>query len=177
MSDLFHEEVPDEFIAKVFAVIARNPRHDFLILTKRADRLSSISKGLSWPGNTWLGVSVESHSYLNRIDQLRKTTAKTKFISFEPLLGNVGGLDLSGIDWAIVGGESGWHARRMEESRVIGIKDQCQQQGVSFYFKQWGGTNKKKAGRILQSQTWDEMPLYRQDGVHRETTSVLKPIL
>ena len=158
MSDLFHESVPDEFLARVFAVMRRASWHTFQVLTKRADRLAVIASALNWPPNVWMGVSVESRGYLDRLDRLRSVPAAVRFISFEPLLEPLGGMDLRGIDWAIVGGESGPGARRVEASWVVDIRNQCVAAGVPFFFKQWGGTNKKKAGRLLEGRTWDDLP-------------------
>jgi len=158
MSDLFHKEVPLEFILRVFDVMNQASWHQFQILTKRAGRLLQLDPSLPWAENIWMGVSVETERYTNRIDALRQTHAAIKFLSLEPLLGPLPNLNLSGIDWVIVGGESGPRARPMKEEWVLDIRDQCNDQGVPFFFKQWGGTNKKKAGRMLQSRTWDEMP-------------------
>ncbi len=158
MSDLFHEDVSDEFIQRVFDVMNRAPRHTFQVLTKRAERLAKVSDLLPWGENIWMGVSVENAVYKSRIDLLRKTKAQVKFISFEPLIDNVGKLNLRGIDWAIVGGESGPLARYMSPEWVADLRDQCMAQKVPFFFKQWGGVNKKKAGRLLDGRTWDEMP-------------------
>lgn len=158
MSDLFHKYVPLEYLQKVFAVMNASQRHIFQVLTKRAERLSEIVSHVEWSNNIWLGVTVENDKYKDRIDALRDTTASIKFISFEPLLGDMGHIDLTGIDWAIVGGESGPHARPMKEDWVINIKNQCEQQGTLFYFKQWGGANKKKAGRTLLDRIWDDIP-------------------
>jgi protein gp37 len=159
MSDLYHKDVPFEFIAKVFDVMRRCPRHQFKILTKRADRLEEVSPRLEWPDNVWQGVSVENAGYSFRIDHLRRTGAKTKFLSIEPLLGPIPQLDLAGIDWVIVGGESGPGARPMRQEWVEEILSQCEQAGVPLFFKQWGGVNKKKAGRELNGRTYDELPL------------------
>jgi len=158
MSDLFHKDVPLEFIQRVFGVMREAAQHTFQVLTKRADRLAEITAEIDWPANVWMGVSVETERYLWRVDCLRATGARTKFLSLEPLLGPLPGLDLAGIDWAIVGGESGPGARRMEEKWVLEIKDLCELTAVPFFFKQWGGVNKKKAGRFLLGRTWDEMP-------------------
>ena len=158
MSDLFHEQVPESFIQKVFDVMRRAHWHRFQVLTKRAKRLERLSPKIEWPPNVWMGVSVESFKYLSRVDHLRRTGASIKFLSLEPLLGPLPRLDLEGIDWVIVGGESGPHARPMRESWVIEIRDKCRLAGVPFFFKQWGGKNKKKAGRLLQGRTWSEMP-------------------
>lgn len=159
MSDLFHKEVSIEFIQNVFDVMNNAPWHNFQILTKRSDRLVELDPILKWASNIWMGVSVENEDYLYRIDDLRKTRAYIKFISFEPLLGPVGKLDLKGIDWVIVGGESGPGARKIEQSWVIDIRDQCNTRHIPFFFKQWGGVQRKKAGRVLEGRTWDEMPL------------------
>jgi protein gp37 len=158
MSDLFHEDVPLDYIQRVFDVMRRAHWHRFQILTKRADRLADLDPELDWPPNVWMGVSVENLDHVDRIDHLRRTRARVKFLSLEPLLGPLPGLNLRGIDWAIVGGESGPGARPVEESWILGIRDQCREAGVAFFFKQWGGLNKKKTGRLLEGRTWDEMP-------------------
>ena len=158
MSDLFHKDVPLEFIKKVFKVMNENPQHTFQVLTKRADRLLKVHKTLNWTHNIWMGVSVEDSRVVNRINLLRKTNARTKFLSCEPLIGELNNLNLDKIDWVIVGGESGRKARHMEEDWVLDIMDQCKESGVAFFFKQWGGTNKKKTGRLLNGRTYDEMP-------------------
>jgi protein gp37 len=160
MSDLFHDDVPLEFIKRVFDVMARAHWHRFQVLTKRAERLANVAPKLLWTANVWMGVSVENADYLWRIDHLRKTCAAVKFLSLEPLLGPLSALDLRGIDWVIVGGESGFRARAMNEGWVVEIRQQCQRAGVPFFFKQWGGVNKKKAGRLLDGRTWDEMPAH-----------------
>jgi protein gp37 len=158
MSDLFHKDVPLKFILQMFDVMRRAHWHRFQILTKRADRLSEISTRLPWKSNIWMGVSVENNDYTFRIDHLRKTEAHVKFLSLEPLLGPLPDLDLRGIGWVIVGGESGPGARPMDSSWAIDIRDQCLAAGVPFFFKQWGGIRKKKTGRQLEGRTWDEMP-------------------
>jgi protein gp37 len=158
MSDLFHKDVPLEFIARVFDVMRRASWHQFQVLTKRAERLEDVSSSLFWPENVWMGVSVESSTYCSRIDRLRRTPARVRFLSLEPLLGPLPDLDLTGIDWVIVGGESGRSARPMDERWVLDIQDQCRVARVAFFFKQWGGRNKKRAGRTLSGRTWDEMP-------------------
>jgi protein gp37 len=158
MSDLFHRDVPDEYIQRVFNVMRRASRHRFQVLTKRSQRLARLSKSIDWPANVWMGVSVESAAYQFRIDHLRETDARVKFLSLEPLLGPLPALNLRRIDWAIVGGESGPGARPMNGEWVIDIRNQCKDAGVPFFFKQWGGTNKKKSGRLLENRTWDEMP-------------------
>lgn len=159
MSDLFHEDVPDTFIFKVFNIMYRASWHQFQILSKRSDRLREMSPRLPWGHNIWMGVSVENHKYEYRIEHLRQTGARIKFLSLEPLLGPVGHLCLKGIDWVIVGGESGPKARPLYPEWVMEIRDQCLDANVAFFFKQWGGVRKKKAGRQLEGRTWDEMPL------------------
>ncbi len=159
MSDLFHEEVPDEFIFNTFSVMQQAHWHRYQILTKRSERLRKLGAQLSWRPNIWMGVTVENSDYTNRVDHLCYTGAHIKFLSLEPLLGPIPNLKLEGIDWVIVGGESGPMARPMKESWVKEILDQCQNAGVPFFFKQWGGVNKKKAGRILEGRTWDSMPV------------------
>jgi protein gp37 len=158
MSDLFHPEVPLEFIQKVFEVMNNTLQHTYQVLTKRAERLYELHHKLSWTGNIWMGVSVEDERVTSRIDFLRETNAKTKFISCEPLIGPLKNLNLQNINWVIVGGESGRKARPMNELWVWEIKQQCQEQEAAFFFKQWGGINKKKAGRELAGRTYDEMP-------------------
>jgi protein gp37 len=158
MSDLFHEDVPFDFIQKVFNVMSRARQHNFQVLTKRAERLQELAKKLPWPSNVWIGVSVESADYVYRIEHLRRVPAATRFVSFEPLLAGVGELDLTDIHWAIVGGESGPGARPMQPEWALSIRDQCQAQSVPFFFKQWGGVHKKKAGRLLEGRVWDEYP-------------------
>lgn len=163
MSDLFHEKIPVEFIQRVFKVMKDNPQHVFQVLTKRADVLLYYDKEglLNWSHNIWMGVSVENDWNKNRIDLLSQTGARTKFLSCEPLIGPIGKMNLENIDWVIVGGESGLKARPMKKEWVIDIKEQCSENNVAFFFKQWGGKNKKKAGRILEGKTWDEMPLVK----------------
>ncbi len=158
MSDLFHKNVPLEYIQQVFDVMKRAHWHRFQVLTKRSSRLAELSPFLEWSPNIWMGVSVESQKYDYRIDNLRRTGAAIKFLSLEPLLGALKNLNLSEMDWAIVGGESGYGARPILEEWVTEIRHQCQNQNVAFFFKQWGGTNKKKTGRLLEGRTWDEMP-------------------
>lgn len=160
MSDLFHKEVPVDYIQQVFRVIKNNPQHVFQVLTKRADVLRYYdSEGwLEWPHNLWMGVTVENNDVINRIELLRQTKARVKFLSCEPLLSALPEMNLSGIDWVIVGGESGRTPRPIKEEWVIDIKEQCTEQNVAFYFKQWGGTNKKKAGSTLNGKVYKEMP-------------------
>jgi len=159
MSDLFHESVPIEFVKDVFATMLETPQHTYQLLTKRAERLEKIAPEFSWPTNVWAGVSVESAEYQWRIDHLRRISAAVKFLSLEPLLGPLDDLRLDGIDWAIAGGESGPKARPMQADWVRSIRDQCTAAGVAFHFKQWGGVNKKRTGRVLDGRTWDELPL------------------
>lgn len=158
MSDLFHEDVPEAFIMEVFGIMKRAFWHRFQILTKRTDRLAEISGRLSWPDNVWMGVTVESANYLYRMDHLRKTKAAVKFCSFEPLLGPLTELDLTDMDWVIVGGESGPGARPMNRQWVCYIRDACRDGGTAFFFKQWGGVFKKQAGRLLDGREWSEVP-------------------
>lgn len=162
MSDLFHKDVPIDYIQKVFRVIKENPQHVFQVLTKRADVLSYYDNEgwLEWPHNLWMGVTVEDNTVIHRIEKLRNTAARVKFLSCEPLLSPLKNMNLQGIDWVIVGGESGRTPRPMKEEWVIDIKEQCQRAQVAFYFKQWGGTNKKKNGRLLEGKKYDKMPNY-----------------
>jgi protein gp37 len=158
MSDLFHDEVPDSFIHQVFAVMRNADWHQYQVLTKRSERLLELSSELDWAPQVWMGVSVENKDYAYRIEHLRKTKAKVKFLSLEPLLGPLPRLNLQGIDWAIVGGESGPGARPIHPEWVAEIRDQCVKAGVAFFFKQWGGVQKSKTGRKLEGRTWEEMP-------------------
>lgn len=158
MSDLFHKSVPTEYIQRVFDVMAQADWHRYQVLTKRSERLMQVSPQLPWKSHVWMGVSVESQDYTFRIDHLRATSAYVKFLSLEPLLGALPELNLQDIDWVIVGGESGPKARPMREEWVLEIRDQCLDAGVPFFFKQWGGFNKKQAGRRLEGRTWDQMP-------------------
>ncbi len=159
MSDLFHEHVPLTYIQQVFRVMNEADWHQYQILTKRAERLDEVAGELRWAPHIWMGVSVENRDYLWRVDHLRRTKAHIKFLSIEPLLGPLGKIDLYGIDWVIVGGESGPGARPMQAEWVADIRDQCRREGVAFFFKQWGGVFKKKTGRELEGRTWNEMPL------------------
>jgi len=158
MSDLFHKDVPLDYIREVFRVMRDNPMHTFQLLTKRADILAEYSPLLEWTPNIWMGVSVENQKVIQRIDYLRSTGAFIKFLSLEPLLGPLPGLNLHDIDWVIVGGESGPKARPMKKEWVLEIRDQCKETGVKFFFKQWGGFKKKKAGRKLDGRLYNEMP-------------------
>jgi protein gp37 len=158
MSDLFHPEVPLDFIRSVFAVMEGTPQHTYQVLTKRSKRLAQVAGDLPWPANVWMGVSIESDKYAFRIDHLRTVNAAVRFVSAEPLLGALPGLDLSAIDWLIVGGESGPKARPVQEAWVQDLRDQCCAQAVAFFFKQWGGRTPKAGGRELDGEVWSEMP-------------------
>lgn len=161
MSDLFHSEVPEGFIQKAFDVMRRAHQHTFQILTKRSERLLDLDARLDWPANVWMGVTVERRDYCHRISDLTRTGAAIKFLSLEPLLGPLPELNLEGIDWVIVGGESGPRARPMSPEWVLDIRDQCFAAGVPFFFKQWGGARRKRSGRLLQGRTWDQLPAAR----------------
>jgi protein gp37 len=169
MSDLFHKNVPFKFIEQVFDVMNRASHHRFQILTKRSERLLELSSKLTWPDNVWMGVTVESADYLSRLDDLRQTDAAIKFASLEPLLGPIPQIDLDGIDWVIAGGESGPGARPMQPDWPTDIRDQCLAAKTPFFFKQWGGTNRKKTGRVLENRIWDDMPEESLFALRRET--------
>lgn len=158
MSDLFHEEIPDEFVAEVFDVMARADHHVFQVLTKREARLLDLAPRLPWPSNVWMGVSIENRRFIHRADALRHIPAAVRFVSAEPLLGPLDGLDLTRIDWLIAGGESGHRHRRIDPAWVIALRDQCREDGVAFFLKQWGGRTPKAGGRELEGRTWDEYP-------------------
>ncbi len=158
MSDLFHARVPVDFVAQVFAVIADTPQHTYQVLTKRSSRLRQIASRLSWPANLWMGVSVEDGRSLYRVDDLRSVPAAVRFLSCEPLLGQLDGLNLNGIGWVIAGGESGPGHRPLDPSWVTSIRDQCSDAAVPFFFKQWGGRTPKEGGRELEGRRWDQMP-------------------
>jgi len=160
MSDLFHEAIPDEFIFRIFKVMENSPQHRFQVLTKRANRMKSLSRDLPWPTNVWLGVTVENNACKDRIVALKETPACVKFLSMEPLLSALPKLDLSELDWVIVGGESGPGARPMKQEWVESIRLQCDRFHVPFFFKQWGGVRKKAAGRLLNGRTYNEMPAF-----------------
>ena len=177
MSDMFHQRVPTEFIVRAFDVMRMANWHRFQVLTKRADRLAALSNDLNWAENIWMGVSVESEAFMHRIDRLRETAAGIKFLSLEPLLGPLDNLELAGIDWVIVGGESGPGARPMNAEWVTSIRDQCADAGVPFFFKQWGGVWKKRFGRILEGRTWDEMPHQMEAFTVPDCTSSAPPVL
>ena len=158
MSDLFHQDVPLEFIQRVFAVMRQASWHTYQVLTKRSSRLREVNEFIDWPVNVWMGVSVENSDYTFRMDDLREIGAQVKFLSLEPLLGPLSDMNLEGIGWVIVGGESGPNARPMKPEWALDIKEQCQSAGIPFFFKQWGGVNRKRNGRTLQGRTWDQMP-------------------
>jgi protein gp37 len=158
MSDLFHKEVPLSYIRQVFEIMADTPQHTYQVLTKRSKRLADVGQRLAWPSNVWMGVSVESSKYRFRLDHLRQVDAAVRFVSAEPLLGPLDGLDLAGIHWVIAGGESGPRARPMDPEWVVNLRDQCSTADVPFFFKQWGGRTPKAGGRDLEGVTYDEMP-------------------
>ena len=158
MSDLFHESVPDRFVETVFEVMNRATQHTFQVLTKRPRRVARLNSKLKWTQNIWLGTSIESDRWISRLDELKSTSAQIKFLSLEPLLAPLSDLDLNGIDWVIVGGESGPACRPMERAWVRDIRDNCVESRVAFFFKQWGGVFKKRTGRVLDGRTWDDMP-------------------
>ena len=166
MSDLFHEEVPLEFLDEIFFTMNEARWHTFQVLTKRAEYMAQISGRFNWSPNIWMGVTVESAKHVDRMDFLRDVPAAVRFLSLEPLLGPIPDLNLDGIDWVIVGGESGPGARPMRKEWVLEIRDRCLNVGVPFFFKQWGGVQKKKAGRLLEDKIWDQMPLHRAATEH-----------
>jgi len=160
MSDYFHEDVPEDYIFQVLNIIKQCPQHTFQILTKRSERMLNISQKIKqWPANAWLGVTVEARKYKNRIDHLKQVNASIKFLSCEPLLEDLGKIDLDGIDWVIVGGESGPKSRAMSPKWVPNIRDQCLAKNVPYFFKQWGGKNKKANGRTLEGKEWTQIPI------------------
>lgn len=161
MGDLFHAEVRVDFVKSVFEVMKATPRHTFQLLTKRAERLAEIAPLLPWPDNVWMGVTVEDNAHLDRVERLLQVPSPVRFLSIEPLLGPLPDLRLDGIDWVIVGGESGPHARPVQQEWVCSIRDACVDQAVPFFFKQWGGSRKKIAGKILEGRTWSQMPVER----------------
>jgi protein gp37 len=172
MSDMFHADVPVAFIQQAFDIMRRAHWHQYQVLTKRADRLRSLDSQLDWQPQIWMGVSVENARFQHRIDDLRETQAHVKFLSLEPLLSPLPNLDLRGIDWVIVGGESGPRARPMDPAWVSDIRDQCRDAKVAFFFKQWGGIFKSRTGRVLEGRTWDEMP----GTATRHTGGTLRPV-
>lgn len=161
MSDLFHENIPTDFIKKVFNTMQQCPKHTFQILTKRSKRLMEIAPELPWPNNIWQGVTVENNNYINRIKHLKTIPSNNLFISFEPLIGEIKELHLEGIKWVIVGGESGPKSRPIKPEWVIHIRDYCLKNNIPFFFKQWGGVNKKKTGRLLENELWNEYPNFK----------------
>lgn len=163
MSDLFHKDVPDKFIKQVFAVMNKASWHTFQVLTKRSDRLAKLAPELTWTDNIWMGVTVESDAQKIRINDLLKTPAKIKYLSIEPMITKIEQLSLNGIDWVIVGGESGPGARPIKEDWVTYIRDECLKSNVPFFFKQWGGTNKKQAGSLLQGEYWKQYPISKKE--------------
>ena len=158
MSDLFHEDIPLDFILRVFDIMHRADWHCYQILTKRSNRLLELSPQLPWASHIWMGVTMEEENFMYRIEHLKRTDADIKFLSLEPLLGPISNLHLEGIDWVIVGGESGPKARPIKKEWVVDIRNQCQSENIPFFFKQWGGFNKKKAGRELEGRIWNEIP-------------------
>lgn len=158
MSDLFHEDIPEPYLQRVFGVMRQTPQHRYQVLTKRAGRMREVCQRLGVPPNAWLGVSIEGPAYLGRLEELQTLRAGGRFLSLEPLLAPLPKLDLRGIHWVIVGGESGHHARPMAADWVRQIRDRCQASRVPFFFKQWGGVHKGRAGRVLDGRTWDDMP-------------------
>jgi protein gp37 len=159
MSDLFHENVPADYIRRVFDVMSETPQHTYQVLTKRSKRLATIAPGLTWPSNVWMGVSVESHRYGFRLDHLRRVPAAVRFLSAEPLLGPLDDIDLTDIHWVIAGGESGPNARPVDHDWIVQLRDRCTAHGVAFFFKQWGGRTPKAGGRELDGEFWDELPV------------------
>ncbi len=159
MSDLFHERIPDEYVAEVFEVMREASQHTFQVLTKRHERLAELAPELPWPDNVWMGVTIENRRFVHRAGYLREVPAAVRFISAEPLLGPLEGLDLDGIHWLIAGGESGPCHRPVKEEWVTELRDRCEAKGVAYFFKQWGGARSKSGGRLLDGRTWDEMPL------------------
>jgi len=173
MSDLFHEDIPVEFIQQIFAVMQQCHWHQFQILTKRHERLASLAASLPWPENVWMGVSIENRRWVHRADYLRQVPSAVRFISAEPLLGRLEGLDLTGIDWLIAGGESGAKHRPMKIEWVRELRDRCLAEGVAFFFKQWGGRYSKQGGRVLDDQQWSQLPTADPGRGPSERTKVL----
>ncbi len=159
MSDLFHKDVPFDFIQHIFETMGNCPQHTFQVLTKRSERLAELSPKLKWPENVWMGVTVENREAAHRLSDLRQVPARVRFVSFEPLLGPIKDISLESIHWAIVGGESGPKCRPVREDWVRMLLSVCREYGVAFFFKQWGGTNKKRSGRLLDGRTYDEVPV------------------
>ena len=173
MSDLFHEDILVEFIQQIFAVMQQCHWHQFQILTKRHERLASLAASLPWPENVWMGVSIENRRWVHRADYLRQVPSAVRFISAEPLLGRLEGLDLTGIDWLIAGGESGAKHRPMKIEWVRELRDRCLAEGVAFFFKQWGGRYSKQGGRVLDDQQWSQLPTADPGRGPSERTKVL----
>jgi len=158
MSDIFHKDIPDEYIMRIFDVMNRAHWHTFQVLTKRPERLAQMASTLKWTDNIWMGVTVESNDYIDRVDYLRNLNIKVKFLSVEPLIDSVDKMDYKGIDWVIVGGESGYGCREIKKEWVLEVKDKCEKENIPFFFKQWGGVNKKKNGRLLDGKIYDGIP-------------------
>lgn len=171
MSDLFHKDVPDDYIEQVFSIMCQADRHIFQVLTKRSARLARLAPSLPWPSNIWVGVSVETIRYKWRVDHLREVPARVRFVSAEPLLGSLVDLDLTGIDWLIVGGESGPAHRFCDPMWVRQLRDRSQDYGTAFFFKQWGGRSPKSGGRELDGRTWDEYPIANNQGLTQDLIS------
>ena len=169
MSDVFHEDIPDEYVREIFNVMVQAEQHTFQILTKRHERMAELAPSLRWPRNVWMGVTIENRRFVHRADRLREVPAAVRFISAEPLLGPLEGLDLTGIDWLISGGESGPRHRPVKVEWLRELRDRCAQEGVAYFFKQWGGARPKSGGRLLDGRTWDQMPTPRE----RTSTSAL----
>jgi len=167
MSDIFHKDIKDDYIIKIFEVMNKAHWHTFQVLTKRPERLEQIAHKLNWSDNIWMGVTVEANDYVKRVDYLRNIDAKIKFLSIEPLIDSVDKIDYSNIDWVIVGGESGYGCREIKKEWVIEVKDKCKNAKIPFFFKQWGGVNKKKNGRLLDEKIYDEMPEFPSQGLFR----------
>lgn len=172
MGDMFHEDVPLEYIQQVFATMEKTSQHTFQVLTKRSSRMAELAARLPWPKNVWMGVTIESEKYLYRAENLKKTPAAVKFISVEPMIGPVSEIDLQGIDWVIVGGESGAQARTIEKEWAIAVRDKCTASAIPFFFKQWGGPNKKKSGKILDGKIWDQFPLNAAKNINISARSI-----
>lgn len=162
MSDVFHEKIPDEFVARIFETMVRAEQHTFQVLTKRHERMVELASSLPWPPNVWMGVTIENRRFVHRADYLREVPAAVRFISAEPLLGPLEGLELADIDWLIAGGESGPRHRLVREEWITDLRDRCLHEKVAFFFKQWGGARSKSGGRLLEGRTWDEMPRVRE---------------
>jgi protein gp37 len=175
MSDLFHERIPDEYVAEIFDVMARADHHTFQILTKREERLAELATDLPWPPHIWMGVTIENRRFVNRADYLREVPAHVRFISAEPLLGFLEGLDLTDIHWLIAGGESGAKHRPVKPEWIRHVRDLAQESGTAFFFKQWGGLRAKAGGRILDGREWNEMPAHDLDSVLAPTGPVDEP--